>query len=121
MHHATDRWEAAFRIGLENSAFQRGNQRETQFALSNSALPNVQQLCLANYKNPQLPPCKCVTLIQLPDSPPPTPYLSWGQPPHLQSSFSSSKCGLKLRTIRCEGSGAVITQRQFWWAGYSRG
>lgn len=33
---------------------------------------------------------------------------------YLQSSFSISKCGLKFRTMRCEDSGAVMTQRQFW-------
>ena len=42
-------------------------------------------------------------------------------PSYLQSSLSISKCGLKLRTMRCEGSGAVMTQWQFWWGGYSRG
>lgn len=40
---------------------------------------------------------------------------------YLQSSLSISKCGLKLRTMRCEGSGAVMTHWQFWCGGYSRG
>lgn len=39
----------------------------------------------------------------------------------MQSSLSISKCGLKLRTMRCEGSGAVMIHWQFWWGGYSRG
>lgn len=34
--------------------------------------------------------------------------------PYLQSSLSISKCGLKLRTMRCDGSGAVMIQWQFW-------
>lgn len=42
-----------------------------------------------------------------PPAPPTTPS-------YLQSSLSISKCGLKLRTIRCDGSGAVMIQWQFW-------